>query len=121
MPFPFIFVPANTPKTVLRELRRNVVTTLAENGVKREWTRPLFPADLLNEVPTDASEGATTIYCRLDTALFDEKPDPVREKHITADLAQIIWEAFDRKFEVEVFIGNLKLASKTLIEAKVVD
>lgn len=68
---------------------------------------------------TDEAEGCRTIYVSLDTAMFFGKPEvDALAKDVTAALASVIWNAFGGKYEVEVFIGNLNPAWKTLLKAE---
>ena len=119
MPFPIVWgIPKETPKETLIALRKDIVSTLAKAmPVSPAWVRPFFSADLLDE-PTQEDEGCNTIYACLDTAMFfgKENAEPLA-KGVTSALATTIWGAFNGKYEVEVFVGNLNPAWKTLLKA----
>jgi hypothetical protein len=90
-----------------------------------EWIGPEFPQDLLGGCrPGTACQ---TIWVTLDTAMFSQKIAKGMEKEevdrivkeTTDGLIDIIWSAFDGKYEVEVAINsfdknwmNLKLPKK---------
>ncbi len=119
MPFPIVYgVPKDTPQDVLTKLRRDIVAALVKANVPQKWIRPLFPADLLDE-PKEEADGASTIYVKLDTGMLHDKPDAkVVAERLLRPLAQLIWDAFSGKYEVEAFIGDLNTEWKVLIEAK---
>ncbi|MEK7595241.1 MAG: hypothetical protein AAB443_01435 [Patescibacteria group bacterium] len=118
MPFPNLFgLPEGTPKEVLRKMRAELITAVAEAmDVSPKIVRPFFVKDLLGD--PDAEQD-NTIYCRLDTGMFFDTPDAfeAREK-VTRAVAQIIWDTFDGEFEVEVFIGDLDGRGKTLLKPR---
>lgn len=118
MPFIFVWgIPESTPKYTLLQLRRKLVLSLAENmGVDTSWVRVFFPKDQLD----DLEEGNNDhIYVTIETGMFYNKLDGSNEpKNATGIIAQIIWDTFDGRFEVECFIGSHNPAWVTLIEAK---
>lgn len=120
MPFPIVWgIPKGTTKEKLNELRIDIVKSLVETmNVPAAWVRPFFSTDLLDE-PVTEDEGCNTIYACLDTAMFFGKPDvDAQAKGVTAALASTIWGAFNGRYEVEVFIGNLNPEWKTLLKRK---
>ncbi|OGC45254.1 hypothetical protein A2V49_01485 [candidate division WWE3 bacterium RBG_19FT_COMBO_34_6] len=120
MPFPIIWgIPKNTPQEKLVELRKRIVKTLVDAmDVSAYWVRPLFPIDMLSE-PKEECEGCNTIYGSLDTGMFFGKKDVDNlAKTVTAALAQIIWDEFGGRYEVEVFITNLDPHWSTLLLSK---
>ena len=120
MPFPIVWgTPKETPKEKLHELRVEIVKALVETmKVPASWVRPFFPVDMLDEA-TEEAEGCNTIYACLDTAMFFGKPDVDNlAKAVTDALANAIWKVFGGKYEVEVFVGNLNPAWKTLLKAE---
>ncbi len=120
MPFPTVYgIPRGTSTGLLERLRRNIVKTVSDTmQVPQNWVRPLFVADLLDG-PESSVDGANTIYARLDTAVFHDKAE-VGEiaRYVTASLAKVIWDAFEGRYEVEVFIGDLNPEWKTLLDAR---
>lgn len=125
MPFPVVYgIPKYTSQEVLVALRRAIVASLTETmHTPVEWNRPFFVADLLGE-PIERVDGSSTIYVSLDTAMFYGKSEGEvgnLARKATAGLAIVIWEAFDGKYEVEVFVGNLNPYWKSLFKAKVPD
>lgn len=117
MPFPIVWgIPYGTPNFVLVELRKNIVATLAETmPVKAGGIHVFFPDDMLGE-PTDISEGSSTIYVQLDTAMFFDRSDTDElVKKVLEAITLVIFEAFDGKYEVEAFVGDLNPAWKYLI------
>lgn len=118
MPFPTTFgTPSNTPKGLLKKLRREIILLVAETmNVKPSTVRPFFPADMAGDPDLDEDD---TIYCRLDTGMFTNKPDTLANREtVTKAVARAIWNAFDGKYEVEVFIGDLNSAGKTLLKPR---
>jgi hypothetical protein len=108
-------VPKNTPVETLLQLRQSIIDTLSEvMEVNKSWIRPFFPADLLDEAPAECQ----TIYVRLDTAIFHSLASLSKAQRTTAALAHVIWEAFEGRFEVEVFIGDLNPDWRTLVKAR---
>lgn len=122
MPFPIITgIRGSTSKDTLRDMRRKIVAAITEHlpGVPKHWTNPSFPADLLDEDPQTEDDGASTIYVRLDTAMFTGKSDTAEtKKAVLQAICDIVWEAFEGKYEVEGFIGQLDKEGKVLIEPK---
>ena len=119
MPFPILFgVPEDTPEEVLKVLRRDIVATLASKmRVPANWIHPFFPKDLLGE-PEEEADGSSTIYVSLDTAMFHGVTNvDALAKEVTQALAEVVWEAFSGRYEVEVFIGDLNKEWKYLIKA----
>lgn len=117
---PFIFVwglPENTPKYSLLQLRRKMVLSLSENmRVDSSWVRVFFPKDRLDDLTQGDSDH---IYVTIETGMFYSKPESSSEPKIaTSAIAQLIWDAFDGRFEVECFIGSHNPAWVTLVEAK---
>lgn len=120
MPFPMISgIPRGTSEELLRQLRLDVVACVSKHmNVKPSWVHPFFLEDML---PTAVlpEEGSSTIYVRLDTAMFHGKPEQheVAGKVVT-ELAFVVWSAFKGRFEVECFIGDLDPLNKALLEAE---
>ncbi|MCA0452414.1 MAG: hypothetical protein LCI00_00380 [Chloroflexi bacterium] len=118
MPFIFVWgIPEATPKYTLVQLRRKLVSALAENmGVDTSWVRVFFPSDRTG----DPIEGENDhIYVTIETGMFYKKAeDDSTPKYATSVIAQLIWDVFEGQFEVECFIGNHNPAWVTLIEAK---
>lgn len=113
MPFPIVVFgfPDETSVETLRGIRANIITKLAEaTGISPQIIRPFFPTDRLGD-PDPGQD--TTIYCVLDTGMFVEKSKEERKK-ATSAIAEVIWRAFSGKIEVEVYIGDLNGAGKTL-------
>jgi len=119
MPFPIVYgVPANTPVELLKQLRRDIVSTLVSKGIKQDWIHPFFPMDFL-DTPTEPEEGCSTIFVSLETAMLEGRAsaDQIAED-ITTSLAKTVWEAFRGELEVEVFIGRRNPIWKCLLPAK---
>jgi hypothetical protein len=114
MPFPIIFgLPEETPRDVVRKIRREIINALAKaTGLDRRTIRPFFPKDLAGDPETEQDD---TIYCRLDSGMFLNSPVGARGL-ATLAIATIIWQAFSGKFETEVLIGDLDGAGKTLLK-----
>ena len=122
MPFPIVYgIPKYTSQKVLVALRKAIVASLPETmGTPAEWNRPFFVTDSLGE-PVEPSDGSSTIYVRLDTAMFYGKSEEDAgnlARKATAALAIVIWNAFDGEYDVEVFVGNLNSFWKSLINAR---
>lgn len=113
MPFPKVFgIPDDIPHKKLRQIRAQIIDALADAmSIPADTIRPLFIQDLIG----DPDEGQdSTIYCELDTGLFYGIPDAKNLRaRATSAVAQVIWDAFNREYEVEVFIGDLDPEGKT--------
>lgn len=119
MPFPTISgVPENTPKEVLRNLRAGIIHIVATSmGTARKTVRPFFPKDLAGDPDEDQDD---TIYVRLDTGMFHNKPDTLEAREeVTSALARLVFDAFGGQYAVEAFIGDLDSESKTHIHVKI--
>lgn len=126
MPFVIVHgIPEHTATSKLTDLRRSIVASVSETmsspgvPVPASWIRPIFVRDMLGE-PEVESDGCNTIYVRVDTAMFSGKLDEEDETWplvVVSALAQIIWDAFSGKYEVEVFIGELNPKWKKLLKA----
>jgi len=120
---PFVVVngiPNGTQKDILHVLRRNLVEVVSSQmEVPKEWVRPFFPVDWLDD-PIAPEEGCNTIYARLDTAMFTghEPSFETLPVSVVTAIAQVIWEAFEGKYEVEVFVGELNPKWKKLLPAQ---
>ena len=118
---PFIFVnglPSSTSKAVLRQIRVGIVEAVTASlpQVPKSWTRPYFPADLLDEAPKNENEGAGTIYVRMDSAMFvGEKGYATIKKRVIKALCDVVWKALGGKFEVEGGICKLDEESMVLL------
>lgn len=128
MPFVVVHgIPSGTDIEVLWTLRRSIVSCLStsmrldedlDKPIPPHWIRPFFPADLLDE-PTGEEDGAKTIYARIDTAMFSDLPHyAALPAKVAEKLAQVIWDAFEGTYEVEVFVGELHAKWKKLLPAK---
>ena len=118
MPFPIVRgIPKDTGVEVLSFLRKAIVADLAGTmEVERNSIHPYLHIDQL-EKATSAVEGSSTIYVRIDTGHFFRKTGiDEQAKMVTSSLAQVIWNVFKGKFEVEVFIGNLNHDWVTLLK-----
>lgn len=118
MPFPTVYgLPSETAPDLLKKIRAEIISAVAETmGIKPNIVRPFFPKDLAG----DPDEGQDdTIYCRLDSGMFYNKPDTLSNRlKVTSAVAQIIWNAYNGRYEVEVFIGDLNGEGKTLLKPK---
>ncbi len=115
MPFPTVFgLPDETPVELMSQIRADIITELASAvGIDPGMIRPFFPTDRLGN-PDHGQD--TTIYCVLDSGMFGVKSAEFREK-ATSAIAQVIWNAFEGNYEVEVMIGDLNSSGKTLLKA----
>src|SRR5689334_2866354 len=113
LPMPFVTVngcPSETPQKVLSTLRRKLVKSVSRKmGVSPSWVRPFFPKDMLDD-PTSELDGSSTIYVRLETGMFSGELTAEQESKavgVVSAIAQIVFDAFEGKFEVEVMIVHL--------------
>ena len=118
---PFIEVlglPKDMSSEEMVSLRWEIVSVVARQmNCQSSWVRPFFVQDMLGEPEMDG-DGANTIYVRLDTAMFSgELDDETLPLDVTSALAQVVWDAFGGKREVEVFIGELNPKWKKLLKA----
>ena len=125
---PFVIVHGifeSTATSTLTELRRSIVASVSKTmglpgvPVPASWIRPIFVRDMLGESEVEA-DGCNTIYVRVDTAMFSGKFDEEDESWplvVVSELAQVIWDAFGGRYEVEVFIGELNPKWKKLLKA----
>lgn len=119
MPFVFVNgVPKSANKTTLVILRQEIVNTLAQKmGSPANWIRTYFPVDMLDEPELEA-DGARTIYVQLHTAMFATKPDTdALAKDVAYALAELVWNSFRGRYEVECFVVALNPEQKCLISA----
>lgn len=105
MPFPMIYgLPEETPNSLIKQIRASIITELAKAlRIPTTIIRPFFPNDRADD--PDAGQD-NTIYCRLDSGMFNGKSAEERKK-ATATIAEVLWRAFHGLFEVEVYIGDL--------------
>lgn len=119
MPFVLIYgIPENTDQELLRELRRDIVKSVVRTmEAPQDWVHPIFPRDLLG--PAEAPEdGTSTLYLRLDTALFHGlHPTAGEPLKVLNDLAQLVEEAFDGQYSVEAVVGELHSEWKVIVKA----
>lgn len=110
-------LPEGTSRSTLLQLRRDIVDVVANTmGVKPTIVRPFFPEDLAGD-PDKGQDN--TIFVQLITGMFHGVGNPEAERRATYAIACVVWKAFDGKYEVEAFIGDLDNQSKTLIHPKV--
>jgi hypothetical protein len=119
MPFLMVHgVPPETPSTVLFALRRKLVRTIVkEMNVPAQWVRIFFVPDMLGQ-PEVEQDGSRTVYVRLDTAMFngvDSEAQDERANAVISAVAQMIWAALNKRYEVEVFVGELSSKWKILL------
>lgn len=122
MPFIVVYgIPAGTSRAHLRDLKAQIVATLSLSmKAPPNWIRTFFVADMLADDSAEILspvESCSTIYVRLDTGMFNDKNE-AQATAVTADLAHVIWRSFDGLREVEVFVGELNPALKTIIHSK---
>lgn len=113
--------PDGTDRREFAELRRQIVSSVATTmKVNPDWVRVFFPEDLLQE-PINPSEGATTVYVRLETAMFSTEPGEITPKNgldpdvTVGAIGDIVWNAFNGAREVEVCIVQLHPSWKALL------
>lgn len=98
----------------LLKLHDKIADALAKAAdVPVEWCHPHFPADKL-----DGKKDPGMIYARIDTSLFDGEEADEKAQAATKAVAQVLWDAFEGKYAVEVFPLQLNSQTRTLIKAK---
>lgn len=119
MPFPFVYrVPQSVSDETLAALRIKLVQITSDlMKCKREWVGPDFFRSALED-PASSGEGCSTVLIKLETGLFDGRPnDDPQVKAVLQALADAVWEAFGGKYEVEASIAGWHPGWKALREA----
>jgi hypothetical protein len=117
MPFVMLFgLPKDTHEDHLILLRQQIVEIVHQvMQVPIWWVRPFVVPDLF-PAPTSEEDGSKTIYIRIDTGMFFEKPETF-SKEVVVAVAQLVWKFYNGEYEIECFIGSLNPEWKSLIEA----
>jgi hypothetical protein len=112
MPFPMIFgTPESAPVELVREIRAKIIDILAKTtGLPHEIITPFFPSDRAGDPDPGQSK---TIYCRIDSGMFGDKPANIRHR-ATFAIREVIWRALMGEYEVEVVIGDFNPLGKSL-------
>ena len=120
MPFPFVYrVSQSIPDETLEELRPKLVQIVSDiMGCPKKWVGPEFFRSTLKD-PTDPNEGSGTVLIKLETGLFDGRPnDDQQIQNVLQALTDAVWEAFDGKYEVEASVAGWHPGWKYLKKAK---
>ena len=128
MPFPIVWgIPNDFPKHKLEVLREEIVFYLATiMKIKPGILTPFFPPDRLDRPPKELEnvQGGSTIFVSLttgmlqQTGLLQEEKDSKTIKAILQGLAEIVADAFHRKYGVEAFVDNLDPGIKAFVPAE---
>jgi len=121
MPFLIAYLPQDTPMDVLLRLRVDLVREIHDQmECPKSWVRPLLRLDVLPD-PVMEDEGCSTVLAIAETGLFDGGKKKYSDEEIRAilrNIGDVIWNALDRKYEVEATVSSWNLERKILIEAE---
>jgi len=107
-------VPESTSRNSLRELRRELISTLEESmGIETGITRVFFPADLAGD-PDQGQDDQIWVF--LYTGMLRNKP-AAESKGVTAAIAEVVKAAFRGMYGVEMFIIDLDFETRALLHA----
>ena len=128
MPFPIVWgVPNDFPKHKLEVLREEIVSYLTTSmEINPAIVMPFFPPDRLDRPSHELKnvQGGSTIFVSLATGMFQQtgllpgEKDSKAIKAVLQGLAEIVADAFHRKYGVEAFVDNLDPGIKAFVPAE---
>jgi hypothetical protein len=111
-------VPRSISDETLETLRVKLVQITSDlMKCKKSWVGPDFFRSALKD-STNPDEGCNTVLIKLETGLFDGRPDDDPQvQEVLKALTDAVWEAFGGKYEVEASVAGWHPGWKCLREA----